>query len=161
MACDTDWAGDINQQLTTGFVFTIGGTAVSWLSKQQPIVALSTCEAEYIALSAAVQEMIWLNRLLCELGFKDLVGTNLYEDNQGAIALAKNPIGHKRTKHIDTRYHFIREKVDSGQIAIKYCSTQDMIADVFTKGLAVNKFVEFRTDLGVVPNAPSGSVGKC
>ena len=160
--CDADWAGDIiNRRSTTGFVFTIGGTAVSWLSKQQPIVALSTCEAEYIALSAAVQEMIWLNRLLCELGFKDLVGTNLYEDNQGAIALAKNPIGHKRTKHIDTRYHFIREKVDSGQIAIKYCSTQDMIADVFTKGLAVNKFVEFRTNLGVVPNAPSGSVGKC
>ena len=158
---DADWAGDvINRRSTTGFVFAIGGTAVSWLSKQQPVVALSSCEAEYIALSAAVQELLWLNRLLCELGFKDLVGTVIYEDNQGAIALAKNPVGHKRTKHIDTRYHFIREKVDCGELRLQYCPTQDMTADVFTKGLSINKFAKFRIDLGVVPNAPSGSVSE-
>ncbi len=150
--CDVDWAGDpLNRRSTTGFTFTMGGTAVSWLSKQQPVVALSSCEAEYIALSAAVQELIWLNRLLGELGFKDLVFTVIYEDNQGAIALAKNPVGHKRTKHIDMRYHFIREKIDRGQLVLKYRSTKDMTADIFTKGLPVNKFVQFRADLGVVP----------
>ena len=91
------------------------GGAVSWLSKKQATVALSTAEAEYVAHNQAAQEGIWLRRLLSALGMK-AISTVILENNQGAIAMVKNPVDHSRTKHIDIRYHYIRECVRNGQI---------------------------------------------
>ena len=106
---DADWGGDLDDRhSTTGNVFLLAGGAISWVSKKQAVVALSTSEAEYVALSLAAQEAAWLQKFLTELQItsKPIV---IMEDNQGAIALARNLIAHSRTKHIDIRYHFIRE----------------------------------------------------
>ena len=97
--------------------------------------ALSTAEAEYIALSSAAQETVWIRRLVTELGMEPEGPTTLMENNQSAIAMAKNPQFHGRAKHIDIRHHFIREKVNGREIQLVYCPTGDMVADMLTKGL--------------------------
>lgn len=149
---DADWAGDQDdRRSTTGNIFLLCGGAVSWLSKKQAIVALSTAEAEYIALSQAAQEAIWLRRLLSDLGVEATTSTVILEDNQGAIAIAKNPVNHSRTKHIDIRYHYIRECVQNGQIELQYCPTNDMKADIFTKPLTKQKFEYLRGEIGLFP----------
>jgi len=112
-------------------------------------VALSSTEAEYIALCLASQEAIWLRKLLENIGFKQSDATTLYEDNQGTIALAKNPKSHSRTKHIDIKYHYVREAVEEKNIKLVYCSTEGMIADILTKGLPKPKFEQLRFSLGV------------
>ena len=148
---DADWAGDQDDRhSTTGNVFLLSGGAVSWLSKKQATVALSTAVAEYIALSQAAQEGIWLKRLLSDLGV-EAMSTVILEDNQGAIAIAKNPVNHSRTKHIDIRYHYIRECVQNGQIELQYCPTNDMKADIFTKPLTRQKFEHLRGEIGLFP----------
>jgi hypothetical protein len=135
--CDADYAGDMEtRRSTTGYCFKLLGSAVSWTSIRQSTVATSTCEAEYMALAEAAKEAIWLNRMLQELGFinKDKP-TQLYCDNQGTLALAGNPAHHKRSKHIDIRYHYIREMVDNEHITIHHVGTQDQAADMLTKPL--------------------------
>ena len=105
---DADWASDPDDRhSTTRHLFVIAGGTVSWLSKKQAIVALSTTKAEYVALCSAAQEAVWLRRMLYELGTLSEKPTVLMEDNQGAIALSQNPVEHARTKHIEIRYHFI------------------------------------------------------
>ena len=105
--CDADWAGDVvTRRSTSGYIFRIGNSTVSWSSKMQAIVAKSTTEAEYIALSQATQEAVWLLRLLFDLGYSTALPTSIYEDNQGAIELSKNPKFYNRAKHIDVTYHF-------------------------------------------------------
>ena len=104
---------------TSGNVFLLAKGVVSWLSKKQATVALSTIEAEYVALSTATQEAIWLRRLLSDVGKPLEEPIVINEDNQGAIAMAKNPVGHARNKHIDIRYHFVREGVQDGGIILK------------------------------------------
>ena len=147
---DADWAGDIDDRhSTSGNVFLLAGGAVSWLSKKQATVALSTAEAEYVALSAATQEVIWLRRLLTDVGVPPEGPTVVHEDNQGAIAMAKNPVGHARTKHIDIRYHFVREGVQNGAIVLKYIATDEMIADMLTKPLPKHRFEKLVTELGM------------
>ena len=137
---DADWAGDAaTRRSTTGYVFIINSAAVSWNSKLQPTVALSTAEAEYMAVCAAMQEGVFLRKLLLDLGFKQVIGTPLYEDNQGCIALSKNPITSSRSKHIDIKYHFVREKVTEGQFEVLYCPTDEMLADPLTKALPAEK----------------------
>lgn len=146
---DADWAGDLDDRhSTTGNLFLLAGGAVSWKSKKQAVVALSTSEAEYVALSSATQEAIWLGRMLTELGMSQECVT-LMEDNQGAIALAKNPIAHARTKHIDIRYHYIREALQSRLIDLQYCPTSEMNADLLTKPLPKGPFVKLRLALGM------------
>jgi hypothetical protein len=135
--CDADYAGDMEtRRSTTGYCFKLLGSAVSWTSIRQSTVATSTCEAEYMALAEAAKETIWLNRMLQELSFinKDKP-TQLYCDNQGTLALAGYPAHHKRSKHIDIRYHYIREMVDNGHITIHHVGTQDQAADMLTKPL--------------------------
>ena len=126
----------------------LAGGAVSWLSKKQPVVALSTSEAEYVALCLAAQEAIWLRRMLTELGTSPEC-VILMEDNQVAIALAKNPVAHARTKHIDIRYHYIREAIQSGEIDVKYCPTREMNADLLTKPLPKGLFQNLQVALGM------------
>lgn len=148
---DADWAGDQDDRWsTTGNIFLLSGGAVSWLSKKQATVALSAAQAEYITLCQAAQEGIWLKRLLCDLGVES-VSTVILEDNQGAIAIAKNPVNHSRTKHIDIRYHYIHECVQNGQIELQYCPTNDMKADIFTKSLARPRFEYLRGEIGLFP----------
>jgi transposase InsO family protein len=158
---DADWAGDIDtRRSTSGYVFLLNGGCISWRSKKQRTVALSSTEAEYMALSEATQEAVWLKAFMRELG--EDVGDGaltVYEDNQGAIALAKNPEFHKRTKHIDIRYHFVREKVEDGQVMLEYCPTQEMLADLMTKPIAAAQFDALRTKLGIQATIKSsGSV---
>ena len=103
-----------------------------------------------MALCSASQEAIWLRSLLNNIGFCQNMATVLYEDNQGAIALSKNPKNHPRTKHIDVKYHYIRETVENGYIKLLYCPTAEMVADVMTKGLPKDKLHEFRESMGVM-----------
>ena len=103
-----------------------------------------------MALSEATQEAVWLKVFLCELGEMTIdESVKIYEDNQGSIALAKNPEFHKRTKHIDIRYHFVREKVEDGQVNLVYCPTQDMLADMMTKPIVSVQFDLLRSKLGI------------
>ena len=149
---DADWAGDQqDRRSTSGYLFLMAGGPVSWKSKRQGCVALSTAEAEYMALSLAAQETIWIRRLLTELGKKPKGPTVLMEDNQSAIAMAKNPQFHSRAKHIDIRHHFIREKVNEGDIKLIYCPTGDMIADMFTKGLTQHRLKNLMERAGCRP----------
>lgn len=147
---DADWAGDVDDRhSTSGNVFLLAKGAVSWLSKKQATVALSTAEAEYVALTTATQEAIWLRRLLTDVGKPLAEPVVINEDNQGAIAMAKNPVGHARTKHIDIRYHFVREGVQDGAIILKYVATDEMIADILTKPLPKHPFEKLVIQLGM------------
>ncbi|UYV73139.1 hypothetical protein LAZ67_10001934 [Cordylochernes scorpioides] len=108
---DSDFARDVDsRKSTTGYAFMMNGGTVSWASQRQPIIALSTTESEYIAACSAAKELIWIRRLLQGIGCDITKETELYIDNQAAIKLVENPVFHKRTKHIDVRYHFIRSK---------------------------------------------------
>ena len=147
---DADWAGDIDtRRSTSGYAFQMGKSTVSWCSRKQATVAKSSTEAEYVALSTATQEGIWLRRLLSGLMMDMKNPTLIYEDNQGAIDLSKNPKYHDRTKHIDVCHHFVRERVASKEISVRYCPTDNMTADILTKGLSTVKYQKFREMLGV------------
>lgn len=158
---DADWAGDQDDHhSTTGNLFLMAGGPVSWLSKKQAIVALSTSEAEYVALSAATQEVVWLRRLLADLKAYSAGPTMLMEDNQGTIAMAKNPVLHARTKHIDIRYHYVREAMQEKVINLSYCPSENMKADILTKPLARGRFESLRSSMGMATCELSGSVGQ-
>ena len=147
---DADWASDVNdRKSTSGFVFMLGGAAVSWGSKKQTSVALSSTEVEYIAAAHAVKEAIWLRCLLTELGESLKLPTTLFIDNQSAMAIARNPEFHDRTKHIEVRYHFLRQVVDDGEIHLEYLPTGEQIADVLTKGLSREKHEVFVRKMGL------------
>lgn len=147
---DADWAGDIDTRRSTSwYVFQICGSTVSWCSKRQSSVSRSSTEAEYIALSMASQEAVWLSRLLKNVGVKQEEPILIYEDNQGAIELSRKPKFHNRTKHIDIAHHFIREKVNDKVIYVKYCETEQMLADIMTKPLSKVLFEKFKDKLGV------------
>jgi len=134
--CDADWGGDHdNRRSTTGFLFTLAGSAVSWSSKLQRTVAQSSCEAEYMAAGEATKEAKWLTQLLSDLGHSMTSPTIIFSDNQGAIDLSRNPGHHHRTKHIDIRHHFIREVQEAGVIALKFIPTNEQPADMLTKSL--------------------------
>ena len=148
---DADWAGDIDsRRSTTGYLFTIGGVPVSWKSKKQATVALSTAEAEYMALSAATQEVSWLRKFLANFNFSLSESTVIFEDNQGCIALAKNPVSHDRTKHIDIRYHFIREQIEAKTIDVRYLPTEDMLADLLTKGMTKERHLKLCGEMNLI-----------
>jgi transposase InsO family protein len=133
---DADWATSIDDRRSiSGWVFLAAGGAISWQSQRQKSVALSTVEAEYMAQSQAVKEAVWLRSLLNELGLGSNGPTTIFTDSQGAMALAKNPEYHQRSKHIDIRYHFIREQVAQGCIELIYVPTLEMAADQLTKPL--------------------------
>ena len=151
---DSDWGGDKDtRRSTTGYLFMLDTGVVSWSSKLQPTVALSSAEAEYMAACAAVQEAIHLRQFLEDLGFPQVGATVIFEDNQGCIALSDNPVFHKRSKHIDIRYHFIRERAASGEIKLRYVATEHQLADLLTKGLAGPRTIALRSRImGYVGN---------
>ena len=137
---DADWAGQIDDsRSTSGYVFLVAGGPVSWQAKSQKFVALSTAEAEYMVLSDGSKEAVHLKVLLVSIGIEDRTAVVIYEDIQAAQKIAENPVLHDRTKHIDIRYHFVRESVQGLQISIVYIETKQMISDLLTK--AVSKVV--------------------
>jgi hypothetical protein len=159
---DADWGSNLDDRRSvTGFVFLLNGP-ISWQSKKQPTVALSSTEAEYMALSQATKEAMWLRSLLGELGYAQGHPTRLLGDNQGSLALSSNPVQHSRSKHIDIRHHFIREAIEDEKIMLEYCNTRDMIADILTKPLTRQQFSKLRSLMGVnaqTGDSLSGSVG--
>ena len=152
---DADWGGDMDDRhSTTGNLFVMSGAAINWISKKQPVVALSTTEAEYVALSSATQEAVWLGRLLSDIKASPQIPIGIKEDNQGTIAVARNPISHNRTKHIDIKFHYVREALEDGIIDLTYCPTEQMTADILTKPLTRQRFETFRLEMGL-KNLPS------
>lgn len=147
---DSDLAGDIeDRKSTSGTVFFLGSNLVTWASQKQKVVAISSCEAEYIAAATAACQAIWLSRLLAGLQEKEEQVVKLKVDNKSAISLCKNPVLHDRSKHIDIRYHFIRDCVETGKITVEHVSTGDQLADLLTKPLPRVKFIELRERIGI------------
>jgi hypothetical protein len=130
-------------------LFYLGSCPVTWQSQKQKVVALSSCEAEYIAGTTAACQGVWLAQLLAELKSKQRAAFILKMDSQSAIALSKNPVFHDRSKHIDVRYHFIRECIGNGKMDIEHVRTEEQLADILTKPLARDRFCELRVKLGV------------
>ena len=128
---DSGWAGDVkDRKSTSGYCFSVNGGLISWRSSKQSCVALSTAEAEYVALAGAAQEAIWLRQLLNDVHCNDGLPIIINEDNQAAISIAKDPKDHPKTKHIAIKYHFIRDRIVNNEIAVKYCPTDMMLADI-------------------------------
>lgn len=130
-------------------VFYLDDGLVTWASQKQRSVTLSSCEAEFMAATAAACQAIWLRKMVRQVTGKYIELVVLYIDNKSAIDLAKNPVFHRRSKHIDIRYHFIRECVENGDILIKHVSTDLQRADVLTKALPTTRFEKMRQLLGV------------
>ena len=150
MYSDADFAGDkLTRKSTSGYVSILGGSPVTWTSQLQRVVALSTTEAEYIAAATASQEILWLRQLLSDLGELSSEPTVLMVDNQSAIQLIKNPTLHRRSKHIDIRFHFIRDCYENKQIEVKYVATDHQLADVLTKPLSLYHFNRLLSKLQV------------
>ncbi|XP_024004079.1 uncharacterized protein LOC112081549 [Eutrema salsugineum] len=140
---DSDWGGsNEDKKSTSEYVFTLGSAVFCWQSSKQQTVAQSTAEAEYIAVCAAANQDIWLQRLLGEIGLDSQDGVLIFCDNKSAIVIGRNPVQHRRTKHIEIKYHFVREAEQKGLIQLKYCEGEVQLADLLTKGLGVSRFEE-------------------
>eukprot|EP00253_Pinus_taeda_P017693 PITA_17693 len=147
---DSDWAGDPDDRKSTaGYVFTLGSGPITWACKKQAAISLSSAEAEYRGAVEASKEALWLRQILSELGFEQQHPTTLWCDNQSAIQLCKDPVQHQRSKHIELHMHFIRKLIHDHVLEVQYCSTDDQVADIFTKALTEAKFTKLRYMLGV------------
>jgi transposase InsO family protein len=147
---DSDWGNDVNDRRSyTGWVFMLHDGAVSWQACKQRTVALSSTDAEYMAAAQATREAVWWRTLMTELGLPPSAATTVHSDSQGAIARAKNPEQHKRAKHMDIQYHYVREQVQAGSVVMPYISTELMVADVLTKPLAADRHAELSGQMGV------------
>ncbi len=160
---DAYWAGSISDmRSTSGFMFSFGSVAVTCSSKKQSTFALSSTEVEYRGAAMAACEVVWLRKLLGDLGLHVDRQIVIYCDNLNNIQLARNPVFHARTKHIEVHYHFIREKVLAGDIDLINVSTEDQVANIFTKVLRAEKHRRFHSMLGVMELELSlGGVLRC
>ncbi|KAJ2929484.1 hypothetical protein H1R20_g7604, partial [Candolleomyces eurysporus] len=155
---DANWGTELHRHSISGYTFSTGAGVISWSSKKQPIITLSSTESEYVALTHAAKEAKWLRTLTREI--LPVVGlgayvekfnpTVLYCDNQGAIKLSTNPVFHAHTKHIDIHFHYIQQTITSRDLQLVYCPTDSMVADIMTKQLARVKFTQFRRAMGVL-----------
>ena len=146
---DADGASQKHRRAISSYVFMVDGGAVSWSSKKQELVTLSTAEAEYVAATYATKEALWLRTLFGEIFSHIKDPTIIHGDNKSAIALANDGHYHARTKHIDIRYHFIRYIIEAGSIKLVYCPTDDQTADALTKALPSTKAKHFATEMGL------------
>ena len=147
---DADYGGDPDsRRSTSGLVVKMGSGAISWASKLQPVVTLSTTEAEYISATSAGQEILWLRNLFSEIGYKIKGASTLHLDNQSAIAVTRNPEHHGRMKHLDLRHYWLRDVVKDGLVAVKYIPTKSMPADIMTKPLPKATVEDMRRMLGL------------
>jgi hypothetical protein len=147
---DADWAGcKIDRKSTSGTCQFLGRSLVSWASKKQNSVALSTAEAEYIAVGHCCAQLLWMRQTLRDYVYK-LTKVPLLCDNESAIRMADNPVEHSRTKHIAIPYHFLRDHQQRGDIEIAYINTKDQLADIFTKPLDEKTFTKLRHELNIL-----------
>jgi hypothetical protein len=146
---DAAFANADDQKSTSSYVFMMAGGAITWFSKKQTITALSSTEAKYIALSEAAHKGRWLRSLFFKLGFTQVLPTTIRGDNEGSIAMTKNPQFHKRSKHIGLQYHSIREQVHKGEIIVENCRTQNQTADMLTKPLPHAKHRQHTAEMGL------------
>ena len=155
---DSDLGGDVDsRKSTSGSLFFLGGSPVTWQSQKQSVVAISSCESEYVAAATATCQGIWLARLLAEFSSSDAEPFALKVDNQSAIALAKNPVFHDRSKHIELKYHFIREAVETKKLELEFVPTEFQLADMLTKPLGRVRLAELRSRIGMVEVPPGAS----
>jgi hypothetical protein len=146
--CDADWGGDkSDRKSTTGYCVFVNENLISWCTRKQQTVALSSAEAELMAMVEVVKEVKWMSMLLEEIGYRVTKPIQILSDNQAAIKIAHNDIEHDRTKHIDIKYHFVRNEVNRGQVTVKWIRTQQQIADIFTKTLTHAPFITHRDKL--------------
>lgn len=149
MFVDADYAGDVEtRRSTSGYIIKLGGAPIIWRSTRQHVIAQSSTEAEFVAASTGLKELLWTTALIKELGVNCKPAT-VFIDNQGALKLLKNPVVHQKTKHIDIKYKFIRELVEKKSINLEYVKTEEQEADFLTKALQTRKFVEIRTKCGL------------
>jgi hypothetical protein len=145
---DADWANNKgDRKSVSGWVAKLNGDLISWSSKKQRVVALSTCEAELYAEAAAIQEVLWLRGILTELGLHVQTCSPVYGDNQSTIAVSQNGVKSERTKHVDVKYHFITETVESGKVKLQWVPSNQQQADIFTKPLGAQVFLLLRKQL--------------
>ena len=148
---DSDFAGcKETRKSTTGYIIMFAGGVIDWKSSKQSMVTLSSAEAEYVALATAVSKVCWLRNLLKEIGYEQPSGTKIYEDNNACATMARNETTTARSKLIDVKYHFMREKQANGEISVQRVDTANQIADGLTKPLGPIKFKRFRELLGLV-----------
>ena len=146
---DSDYAADlVKRQSTTGFLFKLADGIISWQSRAQKAIALSATEAEYMALSDCSRQAVWIQNIFSELGLPKKP-TTICADNEGGIFIASNPVQERRTKHIDVRYHYVRDLLEQKRIDTIWVPTDDNPADMFTKNLGHIKFEKFRSMLGL------------
>lgn len=147
---DSDWGGSMTDwRSTSGMVFMLGSSAITWGSKKQDIVALSTTKAKYIAATSAACQTIWLKRMLSKCGMKFNEPTRLWCDNQSTISIAKHRTLHERSKQIYIHYHFIRGLITKGAIFLQHCNTKSQLVDILTKPLPADQHSVIRAQMGV------------
>ena len=148
---DADYAHETEgRRSVSGFIFQLGGGPVSWMSRRQYVVALITTEAEYISASEAFREIVWLRRMMKDIGHRCEMGTTLFVDNQGALRLTKSPEFHHRTKHIDVRYYYIRERYECGDLDVEYLCSENQLTDICTKALPRDRFEKICNAMGLM-----------
>lgn len=148
---DSGYAGDLDdRRSTSGYVFMIGSGAVSWSSKKQPVVTLSTTEAEYIAAALCACQCLWLKRIMGKIGMEKDEATIIQCDSSSAIQLARNPVFHGKSKHIQVRFHFLRDLVNDGVVDLRFCNSQEQVADLMTKPIKLEQFEKLRGMIGMV-----------
>lgn len=149
--CDADWAAcPHTRKSVSGFIVFMGQSPISWKSKKQQTVSLSSAEAEYRSMRRVCVELAWLSRLLHELGVEEVTPINLKCDNQASIYIAKNPVYHERTKHIDLDCHFVREKLLEGLISLSHVPTKEQLDDILTKSLTGLQHHSILSKLGII-----------
>jgi hypothetical protein len=152
---DADWAGDpTDRRSTTGYCFLLGSSLISWRSKKQSVVARSSTEAEYSTLADATSELLWLHWLLADMGASQTTSTPIHCDNRSAIHIAHNDVFHERTKHIEIDCHFIRHHLQQSALHLLSVSSEDQLADVFTKSHPPGRLRDLVSKLKMASSSP-------
>lgn len=147
---DSDWGGCLDDiKSTSGYCFSFGSGIFSWCSKKQDVIAQSTAEAEYVAATLAVNQALWIRKLLADLSMEEKRSTKVYVDNQAAISIANNPVFHGKTKHFKIKLYFLREVQKNGELSLVHCNSEFQNADILIKSLSKARFEYLRERLGI------------